>query len=197
MAYVNKCLDAAFSGDLPRVRKMLADGDVRITDRDLGERTALLCAVNGARSLSTLKWLLEEGGACITERDYHGNTALHLAATWGNFTACQWLLEHGKADIAMANEAEQTVWPMLAGQLRFPHIVERVAEATALLRNMVVQGAPPGRFRGSTETTRAQAGGGGGGAAEGGPPRVPRAAAGPSGRSLPLDRASPCPGPRL
>jgi hypothetical protein len=34
-----------------------------------------------SRSLLTLKWLLEEGGAYITERDYRGNTALHMAAT--------------------------------------------------------------------------------------------------------------------
>jgi ankyrin repeat protein len=89
-------LGAAFRGDLPRVQKMLGDGEALITDVDHVGRTALLhAAIGGFRTLSALKWLLEEGGARITERDHHGSSALLLAAACSRLTKCQWLLEHG------------------------------------------------------------------------------------------------------
>jgi hypothetical protein len=61
MANVKEFLGAAHDGDLPRVQKMLADGDALITDADRNGHTALLRAANGGyRSFSTLKWLLKE-----------------------------------------------------------------------------------------------------------------------------------------
>jgi hypothetical protein len=75
MANVTEFLLAAEGGDLPRVQKMLADGDVRITDNNHIGRTALFYAAEGVRSFPTLKWLLEEGGARITEKDRGGYTA--------------------------------------------------------------------------------------------------------------------------
>jgi hypothetical protein len=192
MANVDEFLVGARGSDLPRVQRVLADGDVSITDADINGSTVLLYAAHGGpRSLLTLKWLLEEGGARITERDRGGYTVLLQAAGSGNFTACQWLLEHGGADIGETNAAGETIWDMLADR---PWL--RPAEVTALLRHGAA-GLPSGRLRGSAETTRARAGGGEGSLAEGGPPCVPRAAAGPPGGSLPLDPAPPSPGPRI
>jgi hypothetical protein len=79
-----------FSADLPRVRRMLADGDARITDTGYEGRTALfVAAAGGSISLLTLMWLLEVGGARITERDHDGQAALLCAASFGRIMTCQ------------------------------------------------------------------------------------------------------------
>jgi hypothetical protein len=141
MANVKDFLYAAFVGDLPRVQKMLADGDARITDADINGSTALFCAViGGSSSLPTLKWLLEEGGARITERDPRGNTVLLMAAISGNLTACKWLLELGGADIAEVNDTGTTVWDMLVLHSSRETFID---QKTALLRVMVLRTAPP------------------------------------------------------
>jgi ankyrin repeat protein len=122
---------------------MFADGDVLITDANDDGQTALLCAAHGgSHSLPTLKWLLKEGGARITERGHEGNTALLMATLNGNFTTCQWLLEHGGADIAEAADNGQTVWMMLASSMHlktwfpnFDYNEGEVTEMTALLRH--------------------------------------------------------------
>jgi ankyrin repeat protein len=88
-------------------------------------------------SLLTLKWLLEKGGARITERKRDGESALLLAAAYGRLSTCQWLLEHGGADIAEASNDGTGVWNMLV------HYLSNTAEVTALLRVMVLKGAPP------------------------------------------------------
>jgi ankyrin repeat protein len=73
-----------------------------------------------------MKWVLEEGGARITEMDNYGSTALLLAANNinGNFPACQWLLEHGGADIAEAKDAGKTVWTMLVYSAFSVHLAD-------------------------------------------------------------------------
>jgi ankyrin repeat protein len=95
---------------------MLADGDARITDVDQDGYTALLHAATGEDSLPTLIWLLEEGGARITDRTRRGSggsSALLLAAMYGRMTTCRWLLEHGGADIAEVDTVGLGVWHML------------------------------------------------------------------------------------
>jgi ankyrin repeat protein len=85
---------AALKGDLPRVQRMLGDGEAHITDTDLCGFSALLNAAmgfTGSDAISTLKWLLEEGGARISERDPQGYSAHLLAANNGRIAACQWL----------------------------------------------------------------------------------------------------------
>jgi hypothetical protein len=140
MANFNKFLGAAAVGNLPLVQKMLADGDVLITDADVCGSTALLSAAGGLRSVPTLKWLLEEGGARITERDYFGNTAVLRAAINGRMTACQWLLEYGGADIAEVNDEGETIWRMLK------FLVHDDGVLSALLSVMVLRSAPPAGF---------------------------------------------------
>jgi hypothetical protein len=157
MANIADFLDAAYWGNLPRVQKMLADGDARITDTGRYEQTretALLKAAKGdPRSLPTLKWLLIEGGARITERDRKGNTALLLAAERAALTGCSmvtclWLLEHGGADIAEETDLEISIWDMLSvRRLLNVHPLDAVVgEAMTMLRAMVVRGAPPAEF---------------------------------------------------
>jgi hypothetical protein len=142
--------EAARRGNLPHVQRMLADGEACITDTDANGRTALLCAAMGGRNaLPTLKWLLEEGGAQITDRCYDGDTALFLAAFYGRLATCQYLVEHGGADIADkeiiigqsvlkiidTNNAGNTIWDMLSGKIRNGN----AAEVTALLRVIVLK----------------------------------------------------------
>jgi hypothetical protein len=99
----------------------------------------------GSDALPTLKWLLKEGGARITERDHEGYTALLLGTMKGNFTVCQWLLEHGGANIAETADNGRTVWTMLGSHL-FEANVHIADDVTALLRVMVVRGAPSADF---------------------------------------------------
>jgi hypothetical protein len=134
---IDEFLRAAFAGDLPRVQRMLADGEARITDTDQHGCTALLRAA-GSFNLPTLQWLLEEGGACITDRDNEGHSALLMAATNGRMATCQWLLEHLGADIAEANHLGTNVWDRLGAYIPFTS----ASEVTALLRVMVLKGTP-------------------------------------------------------
>jgi hypothetical protein len=93
----------------------------------------------GPGALPTLIWLLEEGGANITDRDREGYSALLLSAMCGKLTTCKWLLEHGGADITDRTNAGKDVWHKL-GNLSYVN----AAELTALLRVMVLWSAPPG-----------------------------------------------------
>jgi ankyrin repeat protein len=150
MANVAEFLDAAEDGNLPCVQKMLADGDLCIADAAEDGSTALLyAALGGSDSLPTLKLLLEEGGARITERDHRGITVLLfaslIAAINGNFKVCQWLLEHGGANIAEANDEGQMVWTILTERLCRGYLADEVT-STALMCAMVVRGVPPADF---------------------------------------------------
>jgi hypothetical protein len=94
--------------------------------------------------------LLNESGASLAETDHRGNSALLTAAANGKKTTVIWLLEHGGADIAEANNAGQTVWELLTPTIDYGVFVkgrkERSAAVTALLRVMVVRGSPPARL---------------------------------------------------
>jgi hypothetical protein len=122
---------------------MLADGDAHITDVNWLGATAMLSAAMGFNSLPTLKWLLEEGGARITERDSAGHSALFWAAASERLTTCQWLLEHGGADIMEVNHTGRNIWHLLGGRLVR---AANAAELTALLQVMVLRSAPPPDF---------------------------------------------------
>jgi hypothetical protein len=134
-------LRAAFDGDLPRVQRMLADGEARIPDADRDGCIALLRAAKGF-NLPTLKWLLGEGGARITERNHEGHSALLLAAGWGRMKTCQWFLEHGGADIAEGNDAGTNVWDK-AGSI---HPIHKCRGGDRPLASMVLKCAPPANF---------------------------------------------------
>jgi hypothetical protein len=65
-----------------------------------------------------------------------------MTAYRGNYIACQWLLEHGGADIVEAADNGQTFWDTLVYRLSRRHRSdEAVAEVTALLRVMVLKRA--------------------------------------------------------
>jgi hypothetical protein len=54
MANVAEFFRAAAHGNLPRVQRMLTDGDVLIADADVDGRTALSCAAGDSDALRTL-----------------------------------------------------------------------------------------------------------------------------------------------
>lgn len=74
---------------LSRAPPPLGDDFLNRRDREL--RTALMCAVLGAKN-DTIR-LLVQCGADVTARGPGGMTALHLAAKTGNFAAAQILLD--------------------------------------------------------------------------------------------------------
>ena len=98
----------------------------------------------GRGDLPRVQSLMREGGASITETDEFGSTALLRAAMFGRVPTVAWLLEHGGADIADVAGAGITAWSLL--QRRFANSDEDDADSaavTALLRVMVLRGAPP------------------------------------------------------
>jgi hypothetical protein len=129
------------SAALPTLIWLLREGGACISEADQNGTTALLHAAMGTGTLPTLILLLKKDGARLTERDHHGFSALQRAAACGRYTTCQWLLEHGGADIAEVNGLGQTDWGLLR---RRGNIADNaVADATALLRVMVLRDAPP------------------------------------------------------
>ena len=143
----SELLSAAGAGRLSRVQWLLSvEGGASITERSLLGRTALLRAAHSGR-LPTVQWLLSpEGGATIAEADSRGHTALLLATDFGRLPTVQWLLEHGGADTGEPNARGQAVWGNLRGYLIEPDEDEEennAAAVTALLRVMVLRGAPP------------------------------------------------------
>jgi hypothetical protein len=118
---------------------MLASGEALITDFDEFGRTALLTAAAGTHALPTLIWLLAEGGARVAERNHKSSSALIMAAWCGKIPTCQWLLQHGGVDIA-----DIRVWNNLERHFRED---ANVTALTSLLKVMVLNGAPPRRFK--------------------------------------------------
>jgi hypothetical protein len=157
-------------GDLSCVTYLLEHG-ARITDRDHEGKTALLDAALWG-SLELLQFLLSsEGGASITETDDWGNNALLLAAGYDcQPIMVQWLLEYGGAQITDTDNEGASVWTVelnldksLGNSLQVMLIsayakddngeyvsidgdytqTEDTLEMTAMLRVMLLHGAPP------------------------------------------------------
>jgi ankyrin repeat protein len=141
-----------FVDKLETVTYLLEHG-ARITERSDVGKTALLYSVQSG-SLELVQYLISsEGGASITETDDEGNTALLLAARSSSYpTMVQWLLEFGGAQITDTNNEGTSVWTQ---KLQFG-LKELLKSAdtkvddgknlmvlTAMLRVMVLHGAPP------------------------------------------------------
>jgi hypothetical protein len=91
-------------------------------------------------------WLIREGGLSINATDREGFTPLLCAAAFGRLPLVKWLLDHG-ADVADVTKNGMTVWTLLGHKLSRGDDGERKtdpdATVTALLRVMVLCGAPP------------------------------------------------------
>jgi hypothetical protein len=140
-------LHAAHRGHLTMLQWLLAEGGASIRETNIYGRTALLLAAHSGH-LAMLQWLLAEGGASITEMDNHGNTVLLCAASGGKHLTTRWLLEHGGADITEAGNDGRTVWDILAARYdKDWDDGDTTAAITALLRVMVLRGAPPAKLK--------------------------------------------------
>ena len=87
-------LEAASSGDVPRMKYLLYKGtDIDTTSKSEGRRSALLLAAKNGRE-QAVKVLLEKGANFAT-KDSFDYTALHLAAQHGEISVVQVLLDKG------------------------------------------------------------------------------------------------------
>jgi hypothetical protein len=130
---------------------LLREGGSQIRETNDFGNTALILAAQYGR-LETVEWLLKEGGSHIGEANHHSCTAMLHAAYFGMLEIVAWLLEHGGANIADVDIEGRTVWNILE-----EHLVEDeegsgdddedpvydATMVTALLRVMVLRGAPP------------------------------------------------------
>jgi hypothetical protein len=124
------------------MKRMLAAGSASIGEMDRRGRSALLVAAISGQ-LPTLKFLIREGGADIGEVDSYGRTCLIIAATNGQFSTVAWLLEHGGSDINEADSSGNTTWQLLEKKLILWGGQDRFIAGHALLKVMVLKGAPP------------------------------------------------------
>ena len=76
---------AGRDNNLAEVQRLVTSGEASVAERDHWG-TALHCAAGYGR-LPIVQWLVEEGGASVTERTDHGCTALHHAALHGSAVA--------------------------------------------------------------------------------------------------------------
>jgi hypothetical protein len=102
--------------------------------------------------ISILEWLLNEGGATISEVDSGSGWTALLGAAIGRerpLQTVQWLIEHGGANIADISRDGETVWDLLTDHLiwnRTSRVRYHPALVTDLLRVLVLKGAPPGEL---------------------------------------------------
>jgi hypothetical protein len=88
--------------------------------------------------------VLVEGGANVAIMTNDGHSALSLAAVNCRILIMQHLLEHGKATIENATADGQSLWDVLSPRFASATWTRKtVVEMTALLRVMVLRGAPP------------------------------------------------------
>jgi hypothetical protein len=137
---------AAEYGHLETVKWLLREGGSHIGEADNYGNTALIVAARYS-SLETVAWLLREGGSHIGETNTAGNAALILADAFDKLEMVGLLLEHG-ADIADTGHNGATVWTILMNKLVADDMTSSfdsmtLATITALLRVMVLRGAPP------------------------------------------------------
>ena len=100
--------DAAEEGELAEVKRLLESGEAVITER-CGGWTALFWAVQSDH-VDVVQYLVEEGGASITERDDDGMTVLLYAFRMGNVNTATYLLRQGGACITETDDYGNTVW---------------------------------------------------------------------------------------
>jgi hypothetical protein len=105
--------------------------------------TAVFLAATYGR-LPTLIWLLQEVGGNVKDCDDDGKTPMLCAAAHGEFHTLAWLLEHGGSNIAEKDRKGRTAWDLL--DFRITVGCSSSDGVSALLRIMVVRGAPPVQY---------------------------------------------------
>jgi hypothetical protein len=109
---------------------------VDVTERSEHGFTAIMVAA-GRGHTETVK-VLQAAGASITEKDDYGCSALHYAASYGNLSLLQNLLQEAGARISDETNDVETVWDFVGLQGADP------VALTSLLKVMVMlDDAPP------------------------------------------------------
>jgi hypothetical protein len=109
---------------------------VDVTERSEHGFTAIMVAA-GRGHTETVK-VLQAAGASITEKDDYGCSALHYAASYGNLSLLQNLLQEAGARISDETNDVETVWDLLGLPGANP------VALTSLLKIMVMlDDAPP------------------------------------------------------
>ncbi len=115
--------DAAFNGDVERVRKLLEKGENPNTKDKYGWTPLHIAASKGHVNVARL--LLKHGANPNVQNEY-GWTPLHIAAFWGHVDVTRLLLEHG----ANPNARDKGGWTPLhdAASKGHVHVVKLLLE---------------------------------------------------------------------
>jgi hypothetical protein len=125
---MSQLLESARFGDLPSVKRLLAEG-ASINETDGSGRSALLWAAYYCR-LGTVEWLLTEGNARIDETNTRGQTVWNMQSLY---------LDHA----AEGSRRGETVWDMLLSARLYRADAD---ELTSLLKVMTLLAAVPPAF---------------------------------------------------
>jgi hypothetical protein len=144
-------LAAGCSSDrkLPIVKWLLGEGGASIQEKDEDGDTALhVAALTG--SFGAVKWLVEKKCFKADEINNSGSSALLEAASGGQLPIVHWLLEHGGSNMEQVDRFGTTIWALLntylvdtVNQVKDADVRVNPATVTALLRVMLLRGAPP------------------------------------------------------
>jgi ankyrin repeat protein len=155
-------LAAIMQGDLDMMRLLATELGVDVNQGGLGQpRGQPLFSAAFRCQIDVMRCLVEELGASITEVDVNGDTVLLYSLRNGKLASAQYLLEHGGSTLTEKNTKLQPwrrdphcvdmAWDLLAmhmGRIQIGDFIParptKDPEAmTALLRVMVLRGAPP------------------------------------------------------
>jgi hypothetical protein len=152
---MSQFLKAAVRGNLSTVTRLLAEDETLISKEDqFGGRTALLLAACAGK-ISTLQWLLLDGGASIRETDREGRNVLLSAALAGQHHVVRWLLTYAGASITQRSMMGEDLWMLLHVDNPAPLLAD-TAELRALLRIMPLLGDVPARFKAKLSSAHAK-----------------------------------------
>jgi ankyrin repeat protein len=148
-------LAASMAGDLDMMRLLATELGADVDQGGVGEpRGHALFTAAFRRQINVMRCLVEELGASIAEVNVTGDIVLLYSLRNGDMASGVYLLAHDGAILAETNNGVMTAWDLLAiymhtrrAQIGAPMASAKDPEAlsyyTALLRVMVLRGAPP------------------------------------------------------
>jgi hypothetical protein len=137
---------AVQGGFLEVVRCLVQQMGADVNQILYGDKPLIVAAKNGC---SDLVRLLVELGAEVGAEDEYGYTALNISARDGHYPTTQYLVEDAGANMEDVNKDGNNAWAYLIVDLELDaddnddEVEEDHAALTALLRVLVLRGAPP------------------------------------------------------
>lgn len=131
---LNQACNAAKSGDLNKLQKLLKENHSLFTETDKKGNNLLALSVQNAESIRALLFLTslscpDQLAPIVNQRNHDGNTVLALALQSGNLESAKLLLKERSIDLELVNNKDQTVLHLAASTT--PEIVAQILQHPA------------------------------------------------------------------